>query len=109
MRSFAIVVVLAAGLAGASTATAADLELGKKVFADKCASCHGADGKGNAKMEEKLKAKISDLSAGISKSDAEILQLLSEGKKPMPSFKKLSKKELQAVGDYAKSLAKGGK
>lgn len=108
MRVLSIVVALFGALAVASTAAAADLELGKKVYAAKCASCHGADGKGNAKMAGMLKINIPDLSGSKGKSDAELLKLLSEGKKPMPSFgKSLSKDEMEAVLSYAKALAKG--
>ncbi len=108
MRVLSIVVALLGALAVASTAAAADLELGKKVYAAKCASCHGADGKGNAKMAGMLKITIPDLSGSKGKSDAELLKLLAEGKKPMPSFAKgLSKDEMEAVLSYAKALAKG--
>ena len=108
MRVLSIVVALLGALAVASTAAAADLELGKKVYAAKCASCHGPDGKGNAKMSEMLKVNIPHLSDSGRKSDAELLKLLAEGKKPMPSFAKaLSKDEMEAVLSYAKALAKG--
>jgi mono/diheme cytochrome c family protein len=90
------------------TAAAADLELGKKVYEKKCAACHGADGKGNAKMEKALNAKIPPLAAAAEKTDAELLKLVSEGKKPMPSFQKgLSKDELEAVVHFAKGIATG--
>ncbi|MBI2016674.1 MAG: cytochrome c [Candidatus Rokubacteria bacterium] len=90
------------------TAAAADLELGKKVYEKKCAACHGADGKGNAKMEKALNAKIPPLAAAAEKTDAELLKLVSEGKKPMPSFQKgLSKDELEAVVQFAKGIATG--
>ena len=108
MRVLSIVVALLGVLALASTAAAADPELGKKVYAAKCASCHGADGKGNAKMAGMLKITIPDLSCSAGKSDAELLKLLAEGKKPMPSFgKSLSKDEMAAVLSHAKALAKG--
>jgi mono/diheme cytochrome c family protein len=108
MRSLSMVAVLLGAFALASTATAADPELGKKVYEKKCAGCHGADGKGNAKMEQALKVKIPALAASAAKSDAELLKTVSEGKKPMPSFgKSLSKEELGAVVQYAKGLATG--
>ncbi len=108
MRVLSIVVALLGALAVAATAAAADLELGKKVYAAKCAACHGADGKGNAKMAGMLKVNIPDLSGSAGKSNAELLKLLAEGKKPMPSFgKSLSKDEMEAVLSYAKALAKG--
>jgi cytochrome c oxidase cbb3-type subunit 3 len=37
-------------LSGLSTEAGADLTLGKKIFADNCAACHGDDGKGNKEM-----------------------------------------------------------
>lgn len=108
MRVLSIVVALLAAQALVSTAAAADLELGKQVYAKKCASCHGADGKGNAKMAGMLKVTIPELSASGGKSDADLLKLLAEGKKPMPSFgKSLSKDEMEAVLSYARALAKG--
>jgi mono/diheme cytochrome c family protein len=108
MRAFSLALALLCALAVASTAAAADLELGKKVFGAKCASCHGPDGKGNAKMAAMLKVTIPDLSGAAGMSDADLLKLLSEGKKPMPSFaKQLGKEEMEAVLSYAKALAKG--
>jgi cytochrome c6 len=108
LRSLAAVLMV--GLAMAPTAAAGDSELGKKIFAQRCASCHGPDGKGNAQMAEKLKVKIPDLATSAGKSDAELLKLLSEGKKPMPPFgKMLSKDQLDAVLAHAKQLAKGNK
>lgn len=87
---------------------AADLELGQKVFAAKCAMCHGVDGKGNAKMAAMMKMTIPDLSAAATKADAELVKLVSDGKKPMPSFGgNLSKEELDAVVHYAKALGRG--
>ena len=107
MRVLSIVVALLGALAVASTA-AADLELGKKVYAAKCAACHGADGKGNAKMAGMLKVDIPDLSGSKGKSEAELLKLLAEGKKPMPSFaKNLSKDEMDSVLSYTKALVRG--
>ncbi len=106
----AMAAVLMVGLAVASTAAGDENEAGKKLFAQRCAACHGADGKGNAKMAEMLKVKIPDLAAASGKSDGELLKLLAEGKPPMPSFgKSLSNDELHAVLDYAKKLAKGSK
>ncbi len=37
-------------LSGLPTETGADIELGKKTFADNCAVCHGPEGKGNKEM-----------------------------------------------------------
>jgi mono/diheme cytochrome c family protein len=108
MRLTAMAVALLAALVLASTAMASDTELGKKVWAQKCAACHSADGKGNATMAEKLKAKIPGLGDAAGKSDAELLKLIADGKRPMPAFgKSLKPEELEAVLQHAKGLAKG--
>ncbi len=107
MRNAVMAAVLAATVAVASSALAADLELGKKVFSQKCAGCHGADGKGNPKMASMLKVTLPDLTAGVNKTDAELTQLVTEGKKPMPSFKTLSKDEVDGVIHFVKSLGSG--
>ena len=85
-------------------AGAADEELGKKVFNQKCVACHGADGTGNAKMSQTLKVTIPPLAAIAAKTDAELIKIITDGKKPMPSFKNLSTGELEAVAHYAKAL-----
>lgn len=85
-------------------ARAADAAAGKAVYEKKCQSCHGADGKGDAKMEAKLKAKTT-LADSMAKSDEEMLKLLKEGKKPMPGYEgKLSAAEIENVWAYSKSL-----
>ncbi len=108
MRLLSTVAVLLSAVALASMAAAADLERGKQIFAQKCAACHGPDGKGNAKMEEMMKVKIPALASGVTKSDAELLKILSDGKPPMPPFgKSLNKEEMDSVLHYVKKL--GGK
>ncbi|MBI3007368.1 MAG: cytochrome c [candidate division NC10 bacterium] len=108
MRAFFLTAVLVAGLALALPADAADLALGENVYGKRCASCHAADGRGDAKMAEILKVSISDLRA-TTKSDQELRTVISKGKPPMPAFEKqLSSDELQAVVAYVKSLTKGG-
>jgi len=50
---------LAAGMTAAAQAQEADV--GKSEFQSSCASCHGADGKGNGPLREQLKTRPSDL------------------------------------------------
>ncbi|MFN7953259.1 MAG: cytochrome c [bacterium] len=86
------------------TLARADAAAGKAIYDKKCANCHGADGKGDAKMEAKLKAKTTLAEIG-GKSDADMMKLLQEGKKPMPGYaKSLSQAELDDVWAYTKSL-----
>ena len=50
---------LAAAMSGA--AQAQDVDVGKSEFQSSCASCHGADGKGNGPLREQLKVPPPDL------------------------------------------------
>lgn len=109
MRALFVTAVLVAGLAPAFPADAADLALGEKIYLKRCASCHAADGRGDAKMAGILKVTIRDLRA-TAKSDAELRTIIAGGKPPMPAFEKqLSSDELQAVVAYSKSLTKAGR
>src|SRR5918912_1787227 len=80
-----------------ATAHAAD---GKALFAQKCASCHGQDGKGKTKMGEKLGVK--DLTALPAGTD--VKATIENGKPPkMTPYKgKLSDAEIAAVAAYVK-------
>jgi cytochrome c6 len=73
---------------------------GKEIFAQKCAACHGPDGKGKTKMGEKLGVK--DLTALDSSVDVQ--KTIEEGKPPkMTAYKgKLSDDEIKAVAAYVK-------
>ena len=103
MRVVSLTLVVALGLT--STAAAADLELGKKVYGQKCTACHGPDGKGNAKMAAGLKVAIPPLAAAAAKPEAEVRKTVVEGKKPMPAYgQALSPDELDAVLAYVKDL-----
>jgi mono/diheme cytochrome c family protein len=81
-----------------------DLEMGAKVFADKCSPCHGTDGKGNPAIGTPnfTSAKIQN-----SLSDEAIVKTIRDGKKgtPMPAWAgKLSDAEIQDVAAFVRSL-----
>ncbi|MBI3652329.1 MAG: c-type cytochrome [Acidobacteria bacterium] len=74
-----------------------------KIFADKCAVCHGNDGKG------KLKGTPDFTNAEWQKkeTDAEFTETIKAGKKPMPPFGgKLSEEQIKSLVAYVRSLAK---
>jgi cytochrome c6 len=102
MKRIAVVLAVSFAFGLAAPARAED---GKALFAQKCASCHGPDGKGKTKMGEKLGAK--DLS-GIKSSEAEIVAVISNGKPPkMLAYKgKLSDAEIKALAAYVKAGVK---
>ena len=73
----------------------------KELFARRCASCHGMDGKGKTAMGRKLGAP--DLT-GIQSSEGAISAAIENGKSPkMFPFKgKLTAEQIQALAAYVK-------
>jgi mono/diheme cytochrome c family protein len=69
----------------------AALKAAKHVYAEQCANCHGDTGKGDgsdAMMYDPAPANLCDAAHMNKMTDGEIYYLISEGRKPMPSFKK---------------------
>jgi cytochrome c5 len=78
-----------------SQAAAADTNAGKAVYEKSCASCHGADGKGNPAMAKALGEKGLNLTTKdvTQKSDDQLLKVIADGAGKMPAQKSLSKDE----------------
>ncbi len=90
---------LAAALAVVFLATAARAEDGAALFAQKCAMCHGKDGKGSP-VGQKMGAK--DLTT-LKLGEGEIEKTVENGKGKMTAFKgKLSPEQITAVATYGK-------
>ena len=73
-------------------------------FRTKCAMCHGQDGGGSTVGKS---MNVPDLrSPAVQKlSDAELAQIISNGKGGMPSFKSsLSEEQIHALVSYVRSL-----
>lgn len=79
----------------------AQLDLGKSVYADKCAACHGATGKSDKPGTPDL----SDLSKMALQSQAEFDAVIAGGKGAMPSYATVSQSDRQAAADYVRSLS----
>jgi len=82
---------------------------GKAVYDKSCASCHGADGKGNPAMTKAFGEKelniVTKEVAG--KKDDELLKAIVDGKGKMPAAgRTLSKTDQKAVLEHVRSLAK---
>lgn len=98
---------LAAGLlAGAGllgTPAKADVAAAAATYKAKCAACHGADAKGKEAMKTKDFA-----SAEVQKmSDAELTELITNGKPPkMPPSKSLSADQVKDMVAYIRSFKK---
>jgi cytochrome c6 len=114
-KSLADVRALAAGLITiivvmvvVSPAAAQDSASGAGVYKSKCQTCHGPDGGGTAVGKS---LKVADLrSADVqSKSDAELTQVISDGKNNMPGFKgTITDDEIQAVLAHVRTFAAKG-
>ncbi len=86
-------------LLGAAAARAED---GATLFKQKCAVCHGPDGKGSTKMGQAMK--VRDLTA-VKASEAEIEKTIIDGKPgtKMQGYKdKLSAADIKALATYVK-------
>jgi len=69
----------------------AALNAAKQIYSDQCANCHGDTGKGDgsdAMMYDPGPADLTDASHMKKVTDGEIYYQITEGRKPMPSFKK---------------------
>jgi mono/diheme cytochrome c family protein len=98
---------------------------GQAIYTKACMSCHGAEGKGGGKSAKILAKKPADLNHHVPHhTDGDIFWKITEGKKPMPAFKKDLKPEqrwdvvnylrqltgpAEAKGDSAKKAAKEAK
>lgn len=72
------------------TADAVTIAAGKAVYVKECQSCHGKKGKGDGPSAKDLDIPAGDFTKAItqSQSDGALFWKISEGRKPMPSFKK---------------------
>jgi cytochrome c6 len=90
----ALAVLFAASAASAQGAAPAE------IFAKRCAACHGKEGKGDTPMAQKLGAR--DISA-LKASEAEIAEVIANGKGKMTSFKgKMTDEEIKSVAKFVK-------
>ncbi len=100
--------------APAAKASPESIANGETLYKRQCQVCHGATGMGNGPAAKQLKGKLPNLAdkATLAKvTDAQITELLTEGKKSeignMPSFKtKLKPEEMQDVINFVHTLAK---
>src|SRR5262249_9888071 len=70
--------------------TEANLTAAREMYENKCSDCHGPKGKGDGSEAMMYDPLPSDLTAERMKkvTDGEIFFQITEGKKPMPSYKK---------------------
>jgi mono/diheme cytochrome c family protein len=75
------------------------------LFKSKCAACHGADGSGSS-MGKKMGAH-DFTSADVQKmSDAELTDIITNGKNKMPKYASLTPEEVKGLVAYIRTLKK---
>jgi cytochrome c5 len=84
--------------------------LGDKVYRERCALCHGPEGKGDGPAAAGLNPKPRNHTDGSymnTRTDEELLEVIRHGKGGMPAWGGvLSETEIQAVLKHVRSLAK---
>lgn len=102
------VVALSVAAVCAPVAGAADLANGKKVYADKCARCHGNSGKGDGRLAETFEKKpgdFTDKSRMGEFTDPQLKKITLEGKPPMPAYKgRITDKDVDDAIAYIRAL-----
>jgi mono/diheme cytochrome c family protein len=94
------------------TQTPAVLAEAKTLYTANCGPCHGDKGKGDGVAAAGLNPKPADhTSADVQKqTDGAIFWKLSEGRAPMPAYKKVfTDQQRWELVTYIRTLAKGGK
>lgn len=99
------------GLAAAGIASAQDADVGAGLYADYCAACHGASGKGDGVKAPFLSPRPGNLvsAATSAKTDKELLRTIAQGKPrtAMPAWQDvLPIEDQQAVLQYIRSLVR---
>jgi mono/diheme cytochrome c family protein len=101
----ASLVVLAIAFAMSVSAFAADATA--DVYKSKCASCHGADGKGDTAAGKNMKVKDLASDDVQKQSDADLAGIIEKGKKPMPGYEgKLTKDQIDGLVKWIRTLQK---
>jgi len=100
----------ARGAAESSTAVAAADARVKEVFEQRCARCHGRDGRGSTTMGRMLEAPdFTDAEWWRGVTDERARASVVEGKGQMPAFRgKLTRPEVRSLVAYVRGFAAAG-
>jgi mono/diheme cytochrome c family protein len=77
------------------------------LYKTKCATCHGADGKGDTPVGKKLGLRDFSSPEVQKMSDAELTTIIADGKGKMPGYKKsLKPEQIKDLTTFVRELAK---
>ena len=110
--AFAVLAVLCGWQSsGAQSQAEAKKARVKELFVQRCARCHGRDGRGATKLGEIVNAPdFTDADWWKGVSDARLKRAIVEGKGEMPAFaKKLTRPEIAALAAYVREFAPRGR
>jgi cytochrome c6 len=103
----AIGVAAGALLLGFAFSPAAHGDDAAALFKQKCAGCHGADGKGTTSVGKALKVRDLGSDDVQKQSDAELTDIITSGKNKMPAYKgKISDDQIKGLVGYIRTLGK---
>lgn len=77
-----------------------------KFYKQKCASCHGPDGKAETPAGKAMKVRSFADPAVVAMSDDELAGIITGGKGKMPKYPSLKPEQVKALVEYCRSLAK---
>lgn len=76
-------------------------------FKEKCAGCHAPDGSGNTTIGTKLKMRDLHSPDVQKQTDAQLTDIITNGKSPMPGYKgKITDAQIKELVGYVRGLAK---
>jgi len=103
VQVFALATMLAVVLALSSSVCAQNAS--ETLYKSKCAACHGADGTGSATGK---KMGVHDFTtADVQKmSDAELTDVITNGKNKMPKYGSLKSEDIKGLVAYIRTLKK---
>jgi len=106
VRATKLLLFVAGGLFLLATAARAQ-ETGESLYKAKCAMCHAADGSGSTPIGKSLKIRDLRLPEVQKQTDAELAQMIAQGKGRMPAFQsQLNKGPIEKLVAYIRDLGK---
>jgi cytochrome c6 len=102
LKTFAMASAFAVALGIPLSAGAQDASA---LFKSKCAACHGADGTGSA-MGKKLGAHDFTTDEVQKMTDAQLTDIITNGKNKMPKYATLKPEEVKGLVAYIRTLKK---
>ena|SRR5579885_3211441 len=85
----------------------ADQASTEQLYKSKCAMCHGADGKGQTPVGQKLGAHDFASPEVKKETDGDLTQIVEKGKNKMPAYEgKLKPEEIKDLVGYIRKLGK---